>query len=179
MATAGVDVVCPECQFDPDPLGRAEVIAAIRGLAKRYQAPLTRFLKTDSVTVANTRPSHGVFSAVEYAAHMLDVFSFAEDRLTKVLSEVRPDLPGWDPDRLAIERDDNTREAAAVAASIALAAQALAVRLEGLEEADWQREGMRDGVAYRVLWWMTRVAHEGSHHLLDVGRVLRQVRSVS
>jgi hypothetical protein len=64
----------------------------------------------------------------------------------------------------------------AVADELADGAEGLAARLEGLTPEQWQRSGTRAGERRTVLEIAQRAGHEGSHHLLDIGRVLRAVR---
>jgi len=48
--------------------------------------------------------------------------------------------------------------------------------LEALTPDQWERAGTRDGEHRTVLDLARRGVHEGTHHLLDIGRVLRAVR---
>ncbi|HWI03460.1 MAG TPA: hypothetical protein VNT52_06465, partial [Acidimicrobiales bacterium] len=62
---------CQECGFDYETLDPAEIPAALRAFAKRYRAPLTRFLPgEDGDAVVRQRPAEGTWSALEYAAHV-------------------------------------------------------------------------------------------------------------
>lgn len=64
-----IDDRCEECGFDYDALAPADAPAAIRSFAKRYRAPLTRFLRgEDGDALVRRRPAPEVWSALEYAA---------------------------------------------------------------------------------------------------------------
>ena len=47
---------CPECAFDPNAFGPAELPGAVAGLGRRYQAPLTRFLAGEDESILVARP---------------------------------------------------------------------------------------------------------------------------
>ncbi len=62
-------VRCDECGFVYEDLAAAEIPAAIRSFAKRYLAPLSRFLPgEDGDAVVRQRPAPDTWSALEYAA---------------------------------------------------------------------------------------------------------------
>ena len=64
-----------------------------------------------------------------------------------------------------------------MAERIADAADTLATTLDELNGDEWQLTGLTGrGRAVPVADLGTIVVHEGSHHLLDVGRVLRSAR---
>jgi hypothetical protein len=53
---------------------------------------------------------------------------------------------------------------------------ALAERLASLDPGDWSRSGVREGEELSIHWLAVNAVHEGSHHLLDIGRALRTAR---
>ncbi|MGH9005322.1 MAG: DinB family protein, partial [Acidimicrobiia bacterium] len=55
-------------------------------------------------------------------------------------------------------------------------AAGLAATLSGVSEKEWQRTGRRTGDVFTVLGAGRFALHEGHHHLLDMGRVLRAAR---
>lgn len=167
---------CEECGFDWD----ADVdAAAIRAFGARFSKPLSRFLPTDDPdAVLRTRPEPAVWSALEYAGHMQDAFGFYADRIQQALSEERPLLvPGRDWDALVIDGAYNAAVPSDIAARVAAAADRCAALLEDLEPAAWERVGIgTDGDERNVRALARRAAHEGHHHLLDIGRVMRRIR---
>jgi hypothetical protein len=169
---------CEECGFDWGAVGPAEAVTALRSCARRYQPPLTRFLPGEEPDVVlRTRPEPVVWSALEYAVHVGVALAWYQQRIQRVLDEDRPQLAayGFGP---ACDRDRyNERDAAEAVAGVASAAEALADLLDGLDQSAWERLGIgSDGDDRTVLALARRAVHEGHHHLLDIGRVLRRVR---
>ena len=168
---------CPECAYDPTAFGPAELPEAISGLGRRYQAPLTRFLAGEHESILLTRPADGVWSALAYACHVRDVLSVFGARIARMLAEDRPVLGLWDHEA-AVEADAYEQQPpAAVAAALAANAAALSAALAAVPESGWDRAGVRgDGAVFTVLGTGRYALHEGTHHLLDIGRVLRAAR---
>jgi len=170
-------VRCEECGFNPESVAPATAAGAVRELGRRYRAPLTRFLPgEDGPTVLAQRPDPLVWSAVEYAAHVRDVLALFDRRVAHVLSEHEPELEVVDHEAAVEEGRYRELDAVTVADELAAAAGRLARSLESLAPEDWERSGLRAGEPRSVLDIARRAVHEGSHHLLDVGRVLRTVR---
>ena len=162
---------CDECGFDPDGIGADELPAKIRDLGRRYRPPLTRLLNGEDESVLRVRPAPEVWSALEVAAHVPDALGFYRDRIERVLADDRPQLASWDPDAI----DHRHAEVDTTLARLDGEAEALAAVLDG---ADWTRVGIgHDGDERDVLTLARRALHEGSHHLLDIGRALRAARS--
>src|SRR5256714_11090495 len=87
---------CPECAFDPGGVGAADLPAAVAGLGRRYQAPLTRLLPGEDDLILVARPLPGVWSALAYACHVRDVLSVFDGRIGRLLAEDAPELGWWD-----------------------------------------------------------------------------------
>jgi hypothetical protein len=170
-------VRCEECGFDYDALSPADIPAAIRSFAKRYRAPLSRFLPgEDGDALVRQRPGPDIWSALEYAAHVRDVFDNYDRWIGQILAQDRPTLDGAGPEELAVERRYNEDDPAAVAEALAANAERLAATVASVPEDGWDRVGVRRDEERSVLLHARRAVHEGSHHLLDVGRGLRAVR---
>ncbi len=168
---------CDECGFDYDALDPAEVPASLRSFAKRYRAPLSRFLPgEDGDALVRERPAPDTWSALEYAAHVRDVFDNYHRWIGQILNEDRPVLEGPAPDDLALERKYNDDDPAAVAEALAANAERLAALVETVPADGWDRVGVRRGEERSVRLHARRAVHEGSHHLLDIGRGMRAVR---
>lgn len=179
-AVPAVDGVCEECGFDYDGLDDAEVLDALRGFGRRYRAPLSRGLPGESLDeLLRSHPLTGVWSALEYACHVRDVLTVQRERVSLALAE---DLPTFTPmgREERVERDRyNDQDPADVADKIAANAEAFAAALEALTPEQWSRRGIYSypEPIERDLHWIARhTVHEGRHHLLDVGRVLRAAR---
>lgn len=170
-------MTCDECGFEYESLDPAEAPAAVRTFARRYRAPLTRFLPgEDGDSLLRQRPQPGVWSALEYAAHVRDVFAWYAAWIPQCLAEDRPVLEGPGRDQAAVDRRYNDDDPAAVADALAANAERLAATIEAVPADGWDRVGLRHGEERTVAFTARRAVHEGSHHLLDIGRVLRAVR---
>jgi hypothetical protein len=168
---------CEECGFDYEALGPAEIPAAVRAFAKRYRAPLTRFIRDeDGDALVRRRPAPEVWSALEYAAHVRDVFANYDRWIGQCLAEEHPVMEGPGPDELAAAGRYNEDDPGAVADARAANAERLAATIEAVPADGWDRSGIRRGEERSVLLMARRAVHEGSHHLLDIGRGLRTVR---
>jgi len=174
----GDGVVCAECGFDWDGLAPPAIPAAIRALPARFAKPLSRFLPgEDGAALLRARPQPTVWSALEYAAHTRDAVDFYHRRIGRVLAEERPSLTAFDPDALCERRRYAEEAPADVLAGFEQVTAAAAGRLESLDPPAWERVGIgSSGDERTVLVLARRAVHEGRHHLLDIGRVLRHVR---
>lgn len=170
--------VCDECGFDYSSISPAEAPAAIRGFGRRFRAPLTRFLPgEDGDALVRARPSEGVWSALEYAAHVRDVFAWYDERVRRSLVGDRPSYEGPDPDKAAVEGNYNAADPVAVADELATNAEAFAVTLESLTDDEWESVHLRRGEERVVVFAARKAVHEGNHHLLDIGRGMRTLRA--
>ena len=168
---------CDECGFVYGDLAPADIPAAIRTFARRYRAPLSRFLPgEDGDSLLRQRPAPQTWSALEYAAHVRDVFAWYDGWIKQCLAEDRPVLEGPGRDEAAVERGYNEDDPAAVAEALAANAEQLASTVESVPDDGWDRIGLRRDEERSVLFTSRRAVHEGSHHLLDIGRGLRAVR---
>jgi hypothetical protein len=172
--------VCQECGFDGDSLSPADTTTALRAFARRYRAPLTRFLPgEDGDAIVRQRPDATTWSALEYACHVRDVFDVYAARVERTLVEDSPTFESMGRDERARRDRYNEQNPGAVADQLAGNAERLAGLLDGVDANGWERTAVNPypEPATRPLLWMARhVVHEGSHHLLDIGRVLRSVR---
>jgi hypothetical protein len=168
---------CPECGFDYQALAAGDVPAALRTFPRRYRAPLTRFLPgEDGDRLVRQRPDPATWSALEYAAHVRDVFANYAEWIGRCLAEDRPVLEGPGPDEAAELGRYRELDPAGVAEALAANAERLAATVEAVPDHGWDRIGLRRGEERSVLFTARRSVHEGNHHLLDIGRVLRAVR---
>ena len=168
---------CPECAFDPNGVSATDLPAAVAALGRRYQAPLTRFLPGEDASLLVAHPLPGLWSALAYACHVRDVLALFDARITRMLAEENPELESWDHEA-AVEADAYEKQAPAeVAAALSANAAALAATLSATPDGGWDRPGTRaDGEVFTVRGAGRYALHEGTHHLLDIGRVLRAAR---
>jgi len=168
---------CDECGYSDESVTAADAIAAVRKFGKRYRAPLTRFLPgEDGDKVLRQRPAPGVWSALEYAAHVRDVFGWYDERVRASLAEDRPVFESPSHEEVAEAERYNEQDPVAVVDALAANADRLADTLEAVPDDGWDRVHVRWGQERSVLLVARRAVHEGNHHLLDIGRGLRKVR---
>ena len=157
-----LETQCPECGFDASAVSFTEIPALTRSNASRWVDVLRR------PDVA-TRPYPDVWSPLEYACHVRDVFRLFDTRLALMLDEDDPRFANWDQDETAItdrygEQDPGTVSAELVDAANAISASFEAVTLEQLD-----RTGTRsDGAKFTVDSFARYFAHDPIHHLWDV-----------
>ena len=122
------------------------------------------------------RPDPATWSALEYTAHLRDVFDCYDERIRRSLTEESPSVEGLDPDEAAEVGRYNEQDPAVVAEGLAANADRLATTLESLTPEQWDRVYLREGQPRTVALTAVRAVHEGNHHLLDIGRGMRAVR---
>jgi len=105
-----------------------------------------------------------------------DVFDSYDRWIGRILDQERPVLDGPGPDELAVERRYNDDDPAAVAEALAANAEKLAATVEAVPDDGWDRVGLRRNEERSVRLHARRAVHEGSHHLLDIGRGMRALR---
>jgi hypothetical protein len=168
---------CEECGFDSADLRPPQMVVAIRSFGRRYRVPLTRGLPGEDLDeIVRRAPGPGVWSALEYAAHVGHLFRAFDDR-------VRCALAGNEPDHAEVDWEGWVASAAPkldreqAADGVDEAAHALAFTLDELNEFEWELTGLTGRGRPVPLTELAAIAvHEGSHHLLDIGRVLRAAR---
>ncbi|TAJ50135.1 MAG: DinB family protein [Herbiconiux sp.] len=153
---------CPECGFDSSATAARDVPGLLRANAAAWPAVLQR------ADVA-VRPDDATWSALEYSAHVRDVFRIFRVRFALMLDEDDPEFANWDQDATAIEERYNEQNPATVSAELTEAAEALADALEAVPDDAWERRGYRgDGSAFTVDTLARYFIHDPVHHLHDV-----------
>jgi hypothetical protein len=154
---------CPECGFDTQGFAVAAVPEMTVANAAAWHRALT------GPGDARTRPVPGKWSALEYGAHVRDVFRLYDQRLELMLSQDDPLFPNWDQDATAVADRYQDQDPAEVAAALSEAGQAIAGRFAGLTGDQWQRTGRRsDGASFTVETFARYFIHDPVHHLYDV-----------
>lgn len=163
--------ICEECSFDWD-LAIDGVLRTLESLPRGYRSRLDRFRRAPDPAMTRRRPSPGVWSALEYAAHVRDVLAFYSDRIDRVLNEERPQLTAVDFSSMPERRGYLEEDPAVIVDEIAGSAGVIEERLRSLSPAQWARVGIgMDGDERTVLVLARRLAHDGQHHLLDLDRL--------
>ena len=154
---------CPECGYVAALLDPTAVGAAVRDSLPRWQEALAR-------PDARTRPRPDTWSALEYAAHVRDVFRIFDHRLALMLEEDDPMFPNWDQDATALAERYSEQDPARVAVELLEAGRAIAARFDGIQPDQMSRTGRRsDGASFTVESFGRYFFHDVSHHLHDVG----------
>jgi hypothetical protein len=168
---------CAECGFDPADLRRQDMVVAIRAFGRRYRAPLTRGLPGEDLDeVVRRSPGEGVWSAIEYGGHVADVFRTFDERVRCALEGREPYETEVDWEGMVAAKGP-TLAREKLADDIDDAADSLATTLSELNGDEWRLPGLTGrGREVPVVELALIATHEGSHHLLDIGRVLRAAR---
>jgi DinB superfamily len=155
---------CPECGFDASAFDRELVGTMILANAAAWQ----RVLRDPLVA---RRPSDDVWSPLEYACHVRDVFDIYAERLARMLTEDDPEYANWDQDTTAVAERYGEQDAGEVADELVVAAARLAERFDAVTGDQWTRPGTRsDGAHFTVESFARYLIHDPIHHLWDVER---------
>jgi DinB superfamily len=155
---------CADCGFDAPTFDRELVGSMILTNAASWQ----RVLRGHDV---GRRPRADVWSPLEYACHVRDVFRVYDERLALMLAEDDPRYANWDQDATAIAQRYAEQDPLVVADELVAAAARLAERFDSVHGAQWTRRGTRsDGARFTVDSFARYMIHDPIHHLWDVGR---------
>ena len=173
----GVTEVCPECQFDPsvelDPVERFSTFA------KRFPIPITRLLPTDPPDILRTRLQETTWSALEYVGHVKGVCTTTTDWINATVSADVPVLTAPDPDAEVAAGGFNDMAPAELAEQARSAATTTSQTLAAVGAGALDRTATFAGMTVPLRLLVIAMIHECHHHLLDIGRVLRTVRTQS
>lgn len=135
------------------------------------------FLATADDTYLRTIPGPGIFSPIQYGAHVRDIERVYGDRILLMLQEDSPVFPQFNPDER--EWDEFNRLGVAdLADGIEAQAQRLAGILAELQPQEWSRTMIRDGgndgvYEFSVAGLASYAVHESQHHLQDADGTLQ------
>jgi hypothetical protein len=153
---------CPECGYDAATVEAGEVARLIRENASRWPAVLTR-------SDVRERPDENTWSALEYGAHVRDVFRISRTRLAQMRAEHDPVFANWDQDATAIEDRYSEQDPSVVSRELVDVADALAADFESITQEEWDRPGRRsDGAIFTVASFARYITHDWEHHIVDV-----------
>jgi hypothetical protein len=172
---------CAQCGFDFEGLEADEAPAVLRRAARQIREQLGELLaEADGVDALRTRPEPDTWSALEYAAHVRDVFITQRERLYQTLLEDVPTFSPVHPEQRVIVGNYDDEDPAITATELTIAADMLARLLVGLDADQWSRRfsAFLPELEQRDLRWLARhSAHEAVHHLLDIDTGLARVQS--
>ncbi len=159
-----LDRACHECGVSVGGLS----MAAVSALNIRCADGWIEVLGQDDARV-RARPAPDIWSPLEYACHVRDVFALFLERLELMLREDDPTFENWNPNITAEAERYDTQDPAAVAGQLAIAAGKLADRFATLGPAELSRTGRRsDGASFTVESFARYEIHDPLHHLWDV-----------
>jgi S-DNA-T family DNA segregation ATPase FtsK/SpoIIIE len=174
---------CDSCQFLYADVDTQALPGRLAAFGPRYQALLC---PPDQLAawpdLLRTRPEADVWSALEYACHVRDVFLVQRDRLYIALVEDTPGFPQMYRDHRVTLARYNAQDPEEVAMQLAMAARLIAQAFAALDPGQFQRRCRYNypAPAERSLLWVGQNAvHEGEHHLHDVEEVLTRVRATA
>ncbi|GAC1335017.1 MAG: maleylpyruvate isomerase N-terminal domain-containing protein [Chloroflexota bacterium] len=154
---------CPECGFDTHAVQRESIPVMIRNTAGEFAVVLK------GTADPQKRPSPEIWSPLEYACHVRDVFTLYHQRLQRMLTEDDPLFPNWDQDATAVEKRYREQDPARVSRDLLEEAEALAGRFEAVTGEMWHRPGRRsDGAQFTVETFARYMIHDPIHHVHDV-----------
>lgn len=157
-----LDRPCTECGFDTRAVGRGDIGEIVRANAARWPGVL-------AAAGATRRPAPGVWSPLEYACHVRDVFRVFEARLALMLSQDAPTFDNWDQDETAVAHRYSTQNPDVVSGELTTAAASVAAAFDTVPDDAWGRTGLRgDGAAFTVETLGRYFVHDPEHHLFDV-----------
>lgn len=153
---------CPECGLDPGAID----VESIPDLVRANAAAWLDVLAADDV---RERKRPGVWSPLEYACHVRDVFGLFDTRLGLMLAEDDPQFANWDQDATAVAERYREQDPPTVALELHTAAEAIAASFTAVDGDQWERRGRRsDGAVFTVRSFGRYLLHDPVHHLHDV-----------
>jgi len=157
-----LDEPCPECGFVAADVEVPAIGDAVRAGLPRWRSALAR----PEVTA---RPAPGVWSVLEYGAHVRDVFRVFDERLGLMLSQHDPLFANWDQDAAALAGDYASQDPARVAVELEESGRAVAERFDAVAPGQVERVGRRsNGSVFTVRTLGRYFLHDVEHHLHDV-----------
>lgn len=155
---------CDECGLDVARLPREATAPLVSSNAAAWQD----VLRGETV---RERPSPGVWSPLEYACHVRDVFRLFDDRLRLMLEQDDPLFANWDQDAAAVAERYGEQDPAVVAVDVQAAGDTVSASFAAVSADQWGRTGRRsDGSAFSVESFGRYFIHDPVHHLWDVTR---------
>ena len=115
------------------------------------------------------RPQPDVWSALEYGAHVRDVFSVMLGRLQLMLAQDDPTFANWDQDATAEVEHYADEDPTVVRTALVANAEVLADAYAAVTDDQWDRRGLRsDGSSFTVESLGRYMVHDPVHHVWDV-----------
>jgi hypothetical protein len=152
---------CPECGYRSG-ASPGEIAEQVRGNVPRWQIVLQR-------PAVAERPAPAVWSALEYACHVRDVYELFYERLLLMRTQEDPTFRSWDQDAAALEKRYWTADPAIVARELSEAGEQIADAFASVDAAELHRTGRRsNGSLFTIETFGWYFLHDDVHHLFDV-----------
>jgi hypothetical protein len=158
---------CPQCGDQPSALP----VDALGALAVERAAAWRTFLEQADEEYLRHVPEPGVFSPLQYAAHVRDILRVYTDRMVLGLEQDAPTVPIFQPPQEVWE-EYNRSDVRELAADLEAQARRFEATTASIEPSGWTRIVVNDRGVYGVYTFTLaglacNAAHETRHHLLD------------
>lgn len=155
---------CVECHLEASAVPRDALTTALGVAAAAWSELLSGTAEPD----LHRRLGGGGWTALEYGAHVRDVFRVFDERLSRILTEDEPELGWWDHGAAAVDERYDEQDPTRVADELVADARSFAEHLDAVPDDAWDRAGTRQGRERFTVDALARFAlHEAVHHLHD------------
>lgn len=114
------------------------------------------------------------WTTLEVLCHLRDYDRIFLDRARLMVAEPNPHLPGYDHEKLAVERRYNEQDPAAVLAELQASRAEFIAFFEALDGAQWQRAGIHpERGRFTMDDALMQVGQHDAIHLEQITRILR------
>lgn len=169
--------VCAECGLEYGRLQPPDVKVAVRSFPRRFRQVLAAARGDDAAeALIRRRPDATTWSALEYTAHVADIFEAFSEAIRRTYDEERPTLVLFDPEARAGAAVKDEPDPQVTLDRLQVAAERLAAQLERVDPEGWRREASLPWGDWELLDIAQLAVHEGAHHLRDVEKVLIAAR---
>ncbi len=171
--------VCPECGIDYGTLHPPFAVNTLKSFPRRYTEALApASASEDNEAVIRTRPAEGVWSAIEYTAHVADLMVTFTDVVRRMHREENPDLSEtfWDENEKAAADKYNEQAKDDVLVRLRDGTATLVDEAGTVEPNSWGRMASFGWGDRDLLTMLQNAVHEGVHHLQDIESGFAKVR---
>jgi hypothetical protein len=153
---------CADCGYDARAVRRVELADRLEDNAASWPGLLAAPRAAD-------RPAAGVWSPLEYAAHVRDVHRVFAGRVSAMLTSDDPLFENWDQDAAAVLGAYGDQDPVEVGAELVEAAAEVGGLYRTVTGEQWDRAGTRsNGSVFTVDSLARYHLHDVEHHLADV-----------
>jgi hypothetical protein len=166
---------CPQCGDNPSALPAS----SLGHVAVERAASWRAFLQQADDAYVRHIPEPGVFSPLQYAAHVRDILRVYTDRIVLGLEQDAPTVPIFQPPQEVWE-EYNRSDVDELATDVEAQARRLEATGETMAPSDWLRIVVNDRGVYGVYSFTLaglacNAVHEAYHHLLDAQGTLNAI----